>query len=47
VKIHLNNIFRKLGLSNRTSLAALAFTLGERGDWMPVGDAPLPLDHGG
>jgi two-component system nitrate/nitrite response regulator NarL len=34
VKIHLNNIFRKLGLSNRTSLAALAFTLGERGEWL-------------
>lgn len=46
VKIHLNNIFRKLGLSNRTSLAALAFTLGERDEWMPVGEGSLPLDQG-
>ena len=31
VKIHLNNMFRKLGVGNRTELAALAFRRGERG----------------
>ena len=43
IKIHLNNIFRKLGLSNRTSLAALALTLEERGEWAArAGDPPMP-----
>lgn len=42
VKIHLNNIFRKLGLSNRTSLVALALMPGERGEWAATaGDVSL------
>lgn len=45
VKIHLNNVFRKLGLSNRTSLVALALTLGGRGEWIPTAGEALPLDR--
>lgn len=45
VKIHLNNVFRKLGLSNRTSLVALALTLGGRGEWTPTAGEALPLDR--
>jgi len=44
-KIHLNNIFRKLGLSNRTSLAALALTPGERGDWASTAGEMPSLDQ--